>query len=520
MSNAALSFLAGLGQGYFQARDNEDKKSRLKRQDQREQEEHDARLADQRKKQQGDAAIAQAARPMVAAAGGMSRPDTMDDRDVGLPENNTLPNGGLASTATANTPEAVGGRQVAALQGIDPERAQRLEANTLSLENARAERSRRLKEEGLFDAMRAFRAGDANGMRDAFNKGGQFKIDGDVAITPEEREIPGVGKITTYNATFKTAGPDGQPVSRTFNSHELSMQLMPYEKALDLLNKGTKTVQDGKKAAADIGESEARAGYYRAAAGEKDAKATTAGSKPHKLDEDDKLRLTNANQRVRDAEKSVVDAMGKLMPGEDAAANQGVTFAKRLLAEAKLNHLKSNIELGQIPASSMVTQILGVAKTPAEVMKSLGELASVAGTEYSDQVATAIQSTDAWKAMNPAPKTAAKPKAAAAQGMPAEKAPPAAVPPAQAAPPVQANSTEAAGRKLDAARQRLRELQGSAPGLAKGREAIDAHAAQVEQARAALRAAEADYQKLVSGQTSRAYFGRPAAATGVAAAGL
>jgi hypothetical protein len=518
MSNAALAFLAGLGQGYFQGKDNQDKKARQAKQDQREQEEHQSRMSEQRKKQAGDAAIAQAARPMVAAAGGMSRPDTMDDRDVGLPENAALPNGGLAATATANTPEAVAGRQVAALQGIDPERAHRLESNTLNLENARAERTRRLKEEGLFDAMRAFRSGDVAGMKDAFNKGGQFKIDGDVTMTPEERDIPGIGKVTTYNATFNTLGPDGKPVSRTFNSHDLSMQLMPYEKALDVLNKGKKTVQEGQKAAADADESQARAGYYRAAAGEKDAKATGATGKPLKLDEDDKLRLTSANQRVRDAEKAVVDAMGKLMPGEDAGANQGVAFAQKLLREAKLNHLKTGIELGQVQPASMVTQIMSVAKTPAEVMKSLGELASVAGTEYSDQVAAAIQSSDAWKAMNPAPRAGAKPKAAAAQGMPSEKAPAAA--PSPAAAPAQADASEVAGQKLDAARQRLRALQASAPGLAKGREAIASHAAQVEQARAALRTAEGEYQRLVSGQTSRAYFGRPAAATGVAAAGL
>jgi hypothetical protein len=127
MAKNAVAFFAGLGSGYLQQKDRDEEKARRDKRDAREQEQHDATMAAHRKGQAADAAVAAASRPMVAGAGGMSKPDTMDNRDVGLPENAALPNGGLADTATANTPQAIRGRQVAALQGIDPERADRLQ---------------------------------------------------------------------------------------------------------------------------------------------------------------------------------------------------------------------------------------------------------------------------------------------------------------------------------------------------------------------------------------------------------
>jgi hypothetical protein len=541
MSKVA-AFFTGLGQGYMQGKENLERKAREKKRDEREDEEYEAKRKDRKRQEDERQALVTAARPVevVAGANGMTLPETMDNRDVGLPENDSQPNGGLvpgvrvggqafadpkaaaAAAEAANTPQAVRNRQVAALQGFDPERAMRLEATSLQIDGARAEQAKKLKEEGVFDAMRAFRSGDAKTMKEAFNKSGQFKIDGDVTLTPEVRDIPGVGKITTYTATFNAIGPDGKAVQKSFNSHDLSMQMMPYEKALELQQKGTKEVREAAKDASVIKENEAKAGYYTAAAGAATTKAeaasTNAAGKPLKLDEDDKLRLTTANTRVRDAEKAVADAMAKLMPGDDPTKAPGVTYAQGLLRQAKLDHLRTNIELGQIPPKAMVNQILGVAKNPQEVLKSLTELASVGGADYADQVAAEIQGTDAWKAMNPQakPKTAGTKPAAASGGMPVSA--PAAAPPAppKGAPP----GTDTAGQRQDQAREVLRRLQASAPGLAKGRQALDDHAAAVEAARAELRDAEAAYQRMVEGAV-KPYFGggraTPAAAAGMTA---
>jgi hypothetical protein len=331
---------------------------------------------------------------VVAGANGMTLPETMDNRDVGLPENDSQPNGGLvpgvrvgsqafsdpsaatAAAAAANTPQAVRTRQVAALQGVDPERALKLEASALTVDNARAEQVKKLRDEGVFDTVQAARRGDAQGVFDAFNKNGKMKLEGVPTVTPEIRDIPGVGKIQTYTYSGTLVGADGKAVPFQKNSHDLSMEVMPFEKAIDVQQKATKEVREGEKDRSIIAENNAKAGYYTAAAGAQTAKADASGGKPYKLDEDDKLRLTTANTRVRDAEKAVTDAMGKLMPGDDPAKAPAVSYAQNLLRQAKLDHLRTNIELGQLPPKTMMNQILGVAKNPQEVLKSISELAT------------------------------------------------------------------------------------------------------------------------------------------------
>jgi hypothetical protein len=113
-----------------------------------------------------------------------------------------------------------------------------LQKNALTLNKEQTEFARTLKDEGAFDAAKALRAGDAQGMVDAFNRGGQYKIVGTPVLTPRERDLPGFGKVMTYDAQYDIQNPDGSITHRQQNSHDLSMQLMPYEKALDLQRKG------------------------------------------------------------------------------------------------------------------------------------------------------------------------------------------------------------------------------------------------------------------------------------------
>jgi len=101
------------------------------------------------------------------------------------------------------------------------------------------DRASKLQQEGVFNAVRAFRAGDATGLVKAFNASGEYKLDGEPVITREDREVPGIGKIPTYSAKLRIVGPDGQVQEKSYNSHDLSMQMMPYEKALEFQRKGT-----------------------------------------------------------------------------------------------------------------------------------------------------------------------------------------------------------------------------------------------------------------------------------------
>jgi hypothetical protein len=428
-----------------------------------------------------------------------------------------IPAAASAAAAAANEPGAVRKRQVAALEGIDPERSMKLEATSLALDNARHEQVKKLKDEGVFDTVQAARRGDPQAVFDSFNKNGKFTLQEVPTVTPETRDIPGIGKVQTFTYTGTMVAPDGTVTPFKKNSHDLSLELMPYEKVMDLQQKGTKEAREARKTDAEVTEAEAKAGYYKSASGEKDAKANRgADGKPFKLDEDDKLRLNNANTRVRDAEKAVTESLGKLMPGDDPTKSPAVAHAQGLLRAAKIDHMRTNIELGQITPAAMVNQIMGVAKNPQDVLKSLQELATVGGSDFADQVAAGVQATDGWKQMNP-PKPPPK-QAAAAAGMPA--AAPGAAP--AAAPATPAGPADALGQRVDQAREIVRRLQASAPGLAKGRQALDEHAAAVAAAREELQAAEAAYQRSMAGQAqTKAYFGGgravPAAAAGMTA---
>lgn len=431
------------------------------------------------------------------------------------------PASAASAAASANTPQAIRARQVAALNGIDPERAMKLQATALTVDTAQAEQARKLKQEGVFDAAEAARRGDAQGVFDAFNKNGNLKLQGVPTVTPEVRDIPGVGKVTTYNYTGTMIGADGQPQPFQKNSHDLAMEVMPYEKALELEQKGTKEAREAKKTDAEVDELKARGRYYDAFGRERDAKANGgADGKPYKLDEDDKLRLSEATKNVQEAQKQVQDALGKLMPGDDPAKNPAVQFAQNNLRAAKLSHLRTNIELGQIPPESMVSQIMGVAKGPQDVIKSLNELASVSGTEFADKVTGLIQQNDQWKqwtATKPmAGSPGAQPKPAAAQGVGASAAPAPAAPAKTAAVsgPVSQDQIDAAGKRLDAAREVMRRLQANPlPDPVAWRETT--RAAQQD-----LDAAQANYEQMVAAQT-KPYIGRPmprpAAAAGLAA---
>lgn len=576
-TNAVLAFLAGAGGGYVEGKRYEDQKAREDRLDQMAQEEHDARMQQLRVALQGNKALQDAAKPVTVnsnaalVTGISAAPTVYDDADVaasdvrqanqlaqrqmpgqqnadGAPMGPTtaaasapvasatpaIAAGGQAypdmasaqaAAASANTPQAIRARQIAALNGIDPERALTMQAADAKVQQAQQavqEQALKLKQEGVFQTVQAARAGDAQGVFDSFNKQGNLKLAAVPTVTPEVRDIPGVGKVTTYTYTGTLVNPDGTTTPFVKNSHDLSMEVMPYEKALALQ-------EDGQKNAAEMAAWNAHANYYNAAAHERQAKAdgTIGGDKPYKLDEDDKLRLTNSNKALTDAQKAVQDALGKLMPGDDPTKNPAVVFAQNNLRQAKLESLRTNIELGQIPASSMATQILGVAKSPQEALQSLSQIGGLVGPKYTDQVAAEIQNSDQWKQWTTKPAPKAQPVAARA-GLPTPLGAPGVRPTTTTtvAPqtPQQAQATLNLGQRLDAAREALRRLLASRPPITVGRQALDDYGNSVRAAQDDVDQLSSQYQALVQNSVP-AYIGyrgvraRPAAATGMAIVG-
>lgn len=359
MSKNAIAFLTGLGTG---AMTQYDKESKQKREDE------DRALRNEAAQLQIDAAkkavsdqktIAQAGLPveMVEGAGGMVKPDTMDNRDVGLPENADLPNQGLqqggysvggkaftdpasaqAELTAQNSPEARSKRVIAAVSGIDPMKA-------LDLENQQTQRGRetikftqeqeayakKLKDEGAIDALKALRIGDGAGMTAAFNKGGEFKILGEPVLKTEQRDIPGVGTIPTFSATFQVQGKDGQPKEMTVNSHDLGMSLMPYEKWYDAQLKGAKEGREGRETDSKVKLQNAQAGYYDSAAGAKDTAA-------NKMSEIDKSTLNSINKQRETINTAITKAQaeGSYDPNSPGTKALSTKLAALALQESQL----------------------------------------------------------------------------------------------------------------------------------------------------------------------------------------
>lgn len=137
MSRALLSFIGGMGSGYLSQTDKNKDRARQEKLDAQNQQLFDAKIDDINRAKTDRQALADAGKPATVeeGAGGMLKPETMDNRDVGLAENAALPNQGLsdkayrvagasyatpAEAATAKTayeaPDAVAARTAQALR--------------------------------------------------------------------------------------------------------------------------------------------------------------------------------------------------------------------------------------------------------------------------------------------------------------------------------------------------------------------------------------------------------------------
>ncbi|MBY0236128.1 MAG: hypothetical protein K2W93_14200, partial [Burkholderiaceae bacterium] len=218
------------------------------------------------------------------------------------------------AAAAENTPEAQTSRIAKAYRSTGaPEKAMTLENAAVSRKRAdeqynqeKNDRLKKYKEEGVFDAVRAFRTGDASGLAKAFNAGGEYKLDGDPEITREDREVPGIGKIPTYNAKVRIMGPDGKVQERSFNSHELSMQLMPYEKQLEVQRKGT---DSDNKAAYQSAMIDNKIKQLELTGQIAEAKALKAAAGGGAIGREERLRFTSlfsdAGRRLGEAQRSL-----------------------------------------------------------------------------------------------------------------------------------------------------------------------------------------------------------------------
>ncbi len=99
MSKAALAFAAGFGGGYLDQKQADKEQARIEEDRAFRKQEQQYQLDERQRQKNERVSLADAARPATVeqGAGGMLRPETMDNRDVGLPENQALPNQGLSA---------------------------------------------------------------------------------------------------------------------------------------------------------------------------------------------------------------------------------------------------------------------------------------------------------------------------------------------------------------------------------------------------------------------------------------
>jgi hypothetical protein len=261
--SGAVEFLAGFGTGYMnqtQRKKDEERRDRIEkeerearqRQDQRSQESHDMQIGELRANRDLRVSLADAAKPreVVEGAGGMVRPDTMDNRDVGLVENSSQPNNGLLPVAARvgtrgfdnsqqaqkfaeqqNSQDAVLQRQASAYtQAGRP-------AEAMALDKQRREYAKWLEDEGVIQAVRAARRNDPQAVYDAFNKGENRPTELP-KIEVIDRDVPGIGKIKDHVVTMKVKAPDGSIQEVKKSAFDMTMEIAPFEKELALAEKG------------------------------------------------------------------------------------------------------------------------------------------------------------------------------------------------------------------------------------------------------------------------------------------
>jgi hypothetical protein len=148
-------------------------------------------------------------------------------------------------------------------------------------------------------------------------------------VTPEKRDLPGIGPVTTYNFEGQMAGPDGTAKPFKINSHDASIAVLPYEKALELQRKGT---ADDNKAAYQGGLLDLKGKQIEAATETSLARIAQAQAKTGQgPSREERLRYTSlfseAGRRMQDAQKALTKLNSDIMY---STAKPGSTQAQEM----------------------------------------------------------------------------------------------------------------------------------------------------------------------------------------------
>lgn len=387
MSSNVIAFLSGLGTGIIQGQDKKDKDKRDEEDRALRNKASQLQINAAEKQVSDQAALATAGQPiaMTQGAGGMLKPATMDNRDVGLPENASLPNQGLneggfnvagkqftdpaaaqAAVAAQNTPEATQKRVLAAQMGIDPSKGIAMQRDIAQATVADVQAADAVFRNKLGVAMAFGHDGLAKLITEAQSDGladHQLKA----VVSPD-------GKTVTYNKVDK----DGKltPTPLTFpNSEEgvisaayrLDKAITPAMRA-DFALKMKKEGREDKETDSKVKLQGAQTNYYNAAADLKDNTDPNAKGKVAAVDrmsEIDKSTLGTINKTRETINTAITKAQaeGSWDENSPGAKKLQTRLATLAMQESKLQSKYAGEAGGGLPDPAGLRGSGG--KTPA-----------------------------------------------------------------------------------------------------------------------------------------------------------
>lgn len=198
-------------------------------------------------------------------------------------------------------------RASAAVMPFDPARGLQLQTGAGQAEEQDRQRRERFKAEGVAQTVRAMRTGDAKAVKDAFNAGGEYKIDGDMTVKNEKRKAPWGEEVDTFTYTGTVIDAKGNKHQITRNSLDMLTQAIPFK---DLFETESEAGIARGKHQMSLKEIEARGAQERQTEGVK-VRTTSANNAPSR---EERLRYTSlfseAGKRMSEAQTTLSKLQG------------------------------------------------------------------------------------------------------------------------------------------------------------------------------------------------------------------
>lgn len=211
------------------------------------------------------------------------------------------------ATEAYNAEGATLRRASAAVMPHDPAKGLQLQTGATQSEEQDRQRRERIKSEGVVQTVRAMRTGDPQAVKQAFNAGGEFKIDGDMTVKKEKRKAPWGEEVDTftYAGTVVDAQGNKHPITR--NSLDMMTQALSFK---DLFDTESESGLARGKHQMSLAEIKARGDQERQTEGVK-VRSTSAANTPTR---EERLRYTSlfseAGKRMSEAQQALTKLQG------------------------------------------------------------------------------------------------------------------------------------------------------------------------------------------------------------------